>query len=277
MRCTCLLILAMVLMLAGCDRGDSANGDSTRPLVLGVNDVFCERTFSGCVKDAQPRNYDGLAKALSERIGQPVELKYLGTDELVVQAAKAGEIDGVICKTWTAMRAAEASGRELFRLADLSMPDGPDQLEGVFFVRADSPIKAPADLAGRTLAIGSEASYEKAQAARARLAEWGVMPSELREIQTCLSTTLAVFEGKVDAGVQSSYAWHFGTLEQVAPRDQFREIGRSGPVPFMSIAVFAASGMPPADRLRQAVDELAESPPADLGKTRIMPPAAWPR
>ncbi|MDD4888490.1 MAG: PhnD/SsuA/transferrin family substrate-binding protein [Phycisphaerae bacterium] len=262
--------------------GATSQPDS-RPIVFGVNDPFCDKTGSPCVGKGHYRSYDGLVKGIGKATGRRIELRYFATEPLLIAAARAGELNGVICKAWPALLAARAARRKLERLADLSMPvtSGPDRLEGIIFVRADSPIKTLKGLAGKRLAIGDPDSYEKSFTIRRMLAASGVKPEFVRKA-TCLSAALAVKEGETDAAVLSSYAYLYGTLEAVEmPR--VREIARTGPIPFITVGVFDTMDAAARSQLRNVlgayvVSESGHSlvpPPADLGDTRITRPVEW--
>ncbi len=286
-----ILIGLAAALLSGCP-GEPAGrgGDSGRtapeapaapaaPLVLAVNDPFCEQTHSGCVAEGRTRQYVGLAGLLSAKIGRPVELRYCNIEPQVIDVAGAGKIDGVICKPWTAEQAARSAGRKLDRLADFSMvgDDAPDLLEAVFFVRQDSSVRSLSDLAGRRLGVGGADSYEKSRAVRERLAEAGVPLDAISAtvIPTCLASAVAVMDRDVDAAVMSSYAFLFGTPQAVG-LEGVREVGRTAPMPFITLAVFDT--IPVAERalLREALLELTTTGgPADLGATRIMPARPW--
>jgi ABC-type phosphate/phosphonate transport system substrate-binding protein len=183
----CMFAIFLASLAAGC-REKLPVAPAAKAVVIGVNDGFCRQTHSLCVGEDRLREYAGLAKVLSEKTGRRIELKYLNTEAQLIDAYKAGGLDGVICKTWAALRAGGAGGRELHRLADLSMPGGPNLLEGIFFVRADSPIKTMADLAGRTLGMGGPDAYEKSLAVTARLKQAGVAPAAVKVIPTCVAT-----------------------------------------------------------------------------------------
>ena len=247
-----------------------------KAIVLGVNNVFCRQTHSSCVAERGLREYAGLAQRLSQASGRKVELAYYQSDTLLIDAAAAGRLDGVICKTWTALLAAQAAHTRLDRLADVTMPDGKAGLEGVFFCRSDSPIKTMQDLTGKTLGVGPDVAYEKDSAVRRRLAGLGVQPGKTVTIPTCVRSALAVRQKEVDAGVLSSYAYDFGPEELTGKAPDLRELGRTETIPFVTVGLFGTLPADATGALRQAMSAaLATDPPGDLGDSRLLAVQPW--
>ena len=270
-------LLAILPLMPGCkDNPSASTADKPNPIVLGVNDIFCRQTHSRCVGDEGLRDYEGLVQQLREKTGLPITLKYYNTEAALVDAAGAGKLDGLICKTWPALQAASKSGRSLDRLADVTMPGGKPGVQGVVFTLADSPVKSLADLTGKTLATGGDDAYEKSFSARKLLAEQQIRPADTRVIPTCIESALAVKEERVVAAVLSSYAYDFGTLQVAGQASDFRELARTESIPFVTVAVFGTLPRAPRDLLHKAMMEvLGASPPADLGTSRLIAPQPW--
>ena len=289
--------MCILLALCGCSKSSSSSSDhpasqpeqaaanATGPIVLAVNDPFYVHTGSSCVAKGNYRDYAGLAKAMSDAVGRPVVLKPFYSEAKLIDEAGQGKLDGVICKTWTAVQAARAATQPMDRLADLSMPgvagpDSPDKLCGTFIVLKGSPIKSIKDLAGKKLAIGPDSGYEKSIAVRTLLAAQGVVPTSMPVEPTCIKSAAAVKSKQVDAAVLSNYAFHYGTLPAVEmTRDQVIVIGETAHMPFITIGLF--TGRIDSDtrgRLRALLGEMAISPaklPADLGLVRLLSPDDW--
>lgn len=262
---------------AGCG---ATTRPTSRPITLGVNGPFCDKTGSQCVSGGHYRSYVGLAKLLSEWAGRPVELNYFPTEPMLIDAARAGQIDGVICKTWPALRAAKAARTTLHRLADVDMPQQPGpvttqpttrQLGGILFVLDNSPIRSVKDLDGKRLAVGNEDSYEKSYSVRKLLAEQGAKPTLVVK-PTCLSAALAVKEGEVDAAVLSNYAYLYGTLEAVE-MPKVRQIGQTELLPFVTIGVFDAVDVATRAKLEKPLVEAAGMGMGDL--SWLSRPVLW--
>ena len=260
-------------LLVGCARERPARAGDR--LVVGICDPLCRETASACVRASARRTYGAFAVALGEQTGLEVVLRYYKFDGQLAAAIASGKVDAAIGKTWTILRAAEASGRAFERLADLPRPDGVNELCGVFIARDDSALERLDGLTGKTVALGPEAAYEKSHAARRALDEARVKPGEIRVLDGCIPVAAAVFEREVDAGVVSSYVVDFGGLALVADASNFRVIGRTRGVPFMTFALSTTTAAP-KKKLRDALLEMSGARlPEGLLTTGFAPPRAW--
>lgn len=256
-------MLAVVLgavVVCGCGRQTPSPAPDR--IVVGVCDPLAVETASPCVRASAKREYGEFVSALGRRTGLEIVLKYCASDRDLSEAIAAGEVNAAVGKTWTILRAAKASGRTFRRLADLPGPGGESELTGVFIVRRDSPLKTLADLDGRTVALGPDAAYEKSHAARRALEAAGATPRAVRVLDGCVPVAAAVFEKELDAGVVSHYVVDFNGLALVSDPDDFRVIGRTAPIPFMT---FAVSGEVDERHGGDLYDAL-------LGSSRLKPP-----
>ncbi len=241
-------------------------------LTVGLCDALARPTASACVGDDATREYDGLAESVRAATGIRLRFRAYPLDELLVRAARAGEVDAVVCKTWTAIRA--AAGLE--RLADVPGPTGARLLRGIFIARKDSAVRTLADIAGRRFALTTGEAYETSHQARRALAAAGVAPGETVTQAACLNVAAMVWERQADAGVVSDYCVGHSGLQLTGDPGAFRVIGRTDGVPFVTFAVGPV--VPPGDRRRLRAHLLsltAGRTPEDLDTTGLIAPIAW--
>ncbi len=152
---------------------------------------------------------------------------------------------------------------------------GRQDLEGVIFVRSDSPVRELAGLKGRRMAYGDPESTMSHVVPRAMLVDAGVPARSLAEVRFLGShhnVALAVLSGDYDAGAVKQEVF-----DEFAPRG-LRAIARTPPTPdhlFVTRADFPAEGV---ERLRAALLALKSRPggPAILeglhkGLTALVP------
>jgi ABC-type phosphate/phosphonate transport system substrate-binding protein len=247
-----LVVILCGCALAGCRKDARA---PTPVLTVGVCDPLCKDTASPCIQGSAKRDYRGFARAVRERADVQLDLKYFGFDEQLVQAVQKGEVNAVIAKTWTALVATK--GRVWEQLADIPRQDGVDEVSGVFITRTDSPLSTIQGLDGKTIVMGPDLAYEKSHAARRALADAGVKPGTVRILEPCVSVASAVFEKQADAGVVSSYVVDFGGLRLVGDPKDFKVIGKTKPVPFITLAVSAEVDPGVREKLQCALLEMS--------------------
>lgn len=260
-------------LLSGCGLG----GSHPEPVVLrvGLCDALSKKTPSQCVGEYAKRDYEGLAEALEKEAGVHLKFRPYPLDEQLIGAARRGEVDALMCKTWTMLRANAVSPSTFQRLADVPGPDG-HGLHGVFIARKDSVIRTLGDIDGRSFAIGSDSQYESSFQARRDLARAGVRPAETTTIASCLNVAAAVWEGGADAGVVSNYCVDHSGLQLVGDPEAFRILGQTDPVPFITFAV--STRVPAAARARAQTALLsmaASRVPDDLETTGVVEPREW--
>lgn len=260
-------------LLTGC----GLSGSRSEPAVLrvGLCDALSKNTPSQCVGEYAKREYEGLANVLEREAGVHLKFRLFPIDEQLISAAGRGELDALICKTWTMLRAGVASPSPYHRLADIPGPEGKD-LHGVFIARKDSPIRTLGDIDGRSFAVGSESQYESSFQARRDLAEAGVRPARTTTIASCLNVAAKVWEGGADAGVVSDYCVDHSGLQLVGDPEAFRILGRTDPVPFITVAVSTEVPAPVRARAQTALLSMAGSRvPEDLETTGVVQPRQW--
>jgi ABC-type phosphate/phosphonate transport system substrate-binding protein len=192
---------------------------------------------------------------VKERADIELDLKFYGLDEQLAQAVQKGEVNAAIAKTWTVLSASK--GRVFERLADVPRQDGVNEVSGVFITRTDSALTTIQELDGKTVVLGPDLGYEKSHAARRALSDAGVKPGSVRILDPCVAVASAVFEKQADAGVVSSYVVDFGGLRLVSDPKDFKVIGKTKPVPFITFAVSAEVDPAVREKLKRVLLEMA--------------------
>jgi ABC-type phosphate/phosphonate transport system substrate-binding protein len=249
---TCFFVMSCWYTLAGCGKDAGA---AKPALVVGVCDPLCGETASPCIRASAKRDYRGFARAVKERADIELDLKFYGLDEQLAQAVQKGEVNAAIAKTWTVLSASK--GRVFERLADVPRQDGVNEVSGVFITRTDSALTTIQELDGKTVVLGPDLGYEKSHAARRALSDAGVKPGSVRILDPCVAVASAVFEKQADAGVVSSYVVDFGGLRLVSDPKDFKVIGKTKPVPFITFAVSAEVDPAVREKLKRVLLEMA--------------------
>ena len=260
-------------LLAGC--GLRTEDPETTALTVGICDALCRQTASACVGEYAGREYAGLSAAVRRVTGVQLNFEYFKLDQLLIEAVRLGRVDAMICKAWTAHRAAHAAGRPFERLADVPAPTGRRLLRGVFIVRADSSLRTLHDIVGRSFALGTDTQYESSVQARQALSLAGVRPGEMSTQESCLNTAALVWERQADAGVVSDYCADHSGLQLVGDPDAFRIIGRTAGVPFITFAVSHRVPRSVRARLKRCLLSLDGRVPDDLDTTALIEPVPW--
>ena len=267
----CFAVMSCWCALPGCRK------DASEPkpaLVVGVCDPLCKETASPCIQASAKRNYRAFARAVKERAGIELDLRYYGFDEHLVQAVQKGEVSAVIAKTWTALSATKGLVWE--RLADIPRQDGVNEVSGVFITRTDSPLSTIQELDGKTIVMGPDLAYEKSYAARRALSDAGVKPGPVSILDACIPVASAVFEKKADAGVVSSYVVDFGGLRLVGDPKDFKVIGKTKPIPFITFAVSAEVDPAVREKLQCTLLEMSgPGVPEGLYTSGLVPVKPW--
>ena len=97
------------------------------------------------------RRYGPLKQYLSKRLGRPVEFATVNTYEGVLKDFAEKQIDGAFLGSLVGVLAMDRLGAKPIVVPQ--RPDGGTSYHGVAFVRADSPVKRLAGLAGRSIAM----------------------------------------------------------------------------------------------------------------------------
>lgn len=242
---------------------------------VGVNEPFCRDTACVCAGRDAPRGYEWMADVAREA-GLGLRLRYVPLEDDFAPALAAGELDGIIAKSWTALTAFRAARLACERLCDAPLPDGNPDLTGVFITTVDSPLTSMRDLDGRRLGTGSPASYENFHAVDRLLAALDVRPAARRQYDRCVHAAVSVIEGDTDAAVISNYCVRFGLDDYVGRPGVFRTLGETRPIPYATFAVSTAVPDPIRATLGASLlDAAARGIASDLFPGGLRPPAAW--
>ena len=258
--------------VAAAGAGLHVAGLGSDELTVGLCDALARATASACVGDYASREYDGLAESVRAATGIRLRFRAYPLDDLLIRAARGGQVDAVVCKTGTALRA----GAGLERLADVAGPTGSRLLRGIFIARKDTGIHTLADVQGRRFALTAGEAYESSHQARHALTALGVLPGETVTQAACLNVAAMVWERQADAGVVSDYCVDHSGLQLTGDPDAFRVIGRTQGVPFVTFAVGRAVPAGVRERLRGHLLSLTGGRvPEDLSTTGLIAPVAW--
>ncbi|MEO1530225.1 MAG: PhnD/SsuA/transferrin family substrate-binding protein, partial [Planctomycetota bacterium] len=156
-----------------------------------------------CVPGVGQRRYEPLCEFVSARVGQDVNLIYEESLQLAQRRGLA-TIDVVIGKRSLVLADAEATGRNLNAVCELTDRNGKTTLGGVLLVSKTSGIKSLAELQGQSIAIGSEEHFECHAAVRSLLNDRGVK-AELLPKDSIEEAVYAFDDGHAKAVAVSDY------------------------------------------------------------------------
>lgn len=228
------------------------------PLHLVVMDPLALQLSCTCVPGTGQRRYDQLAKHLEAALGRPVRITF---DESLVLALEqvGGAAHLIIGKDSVVRFDAARRNLALRPLAALTDRAGATELKGVFLVRQNSPAKTPADLAGKTVALGPPEDEEAHGAARRALAAAKV-GANFKNLGSLDAAALALHDGKADAAVVSDFLPPL--LEGCGKLDKgsVRVLAASDPVPFIRVFATAAVNAALEKRIADALAAVGKSP-----------------
>jgi outer membrane protein assembly factor BamB/ABC-type phosphate/phosphonate transport system substrate-binding protein len=233
-----------------------APGDSHAPLPLIVLDPLARELSCACVKGHGQRDYHKLAAWLSARAGRTVRVSFFdnAADALAERSPESPLL--MVASASEVASAAAQTGVRLHALCRLTDADGATTLTGLFVVRQDDPARTPADLRGRRLLFSPASAVETREAALAALNAANAAPRQVETAPAAADAALDVLDSREQpppAAVISSYA--LPLLEGCGNlgKGELKIVGRTVPVPF--VTVFASEGvpLPERERLRAAL------------------------
>lgn len=253
---------------AGCSRASSGPAAS-RParqagsLRVVVMDPLARELSCDCLPGYAQRRYGKLCEYLAGRLGRAVGVTFAEYLEPAhVRGADAAHL--VIAQQSLALSDANALRITLRPLARLTDRDGNTTLRGHFLVRAGDRAAGLSDLTGCRLLLGSEEFAESHFAALAALAAAGVdRPAGTRTEPAYLNRALAVVEKTADAAVVPSWSLRKMFDTGKVERAWVKDVGRTAPVPFVTVYATGALGDRQAADVRAAL-LAARSEPALL-------------
>ncbi len=202
---TSALALSVVIAFAGCGKKDETSG--------GAAGSGAKRTIrvSG-IPDENPselqRKYQPMVDYLEKKLGTKVEYIPVTDYGAAVQALSAGKLDFVWLGGFTHVQARVMDGA-----VPLAMRDIDRDFKSVFIAAADSGIKTPTDIKGKTFAFGSKSSTSGHLMPRHFLmSEFKIDANKDFSGEALFSgahdaTVKMVESGKVQAGVLNMEVW----------------------------------------------------------------------
>jgi len=251
------LLLAGLMLLPApflsAEEKTAGKNDSAYRLI--VMDPLAKPLSCPCVEGYAQRDYELLAKLLTEELGREVQVAFNESLKVALERDTDGRADIVIGKHSVVLADAQQAGLQLAPRLALTGKDGQTKMTGLFVVPATDPATKIADLKDYRIIFGSEECDEKFAAAITALKAHKVdLPASKPETcKACSEGATAILalgpDGKA-ATVISSYAAPLlegcGTIK----KGDLRMIGTTAPVPF--IEAFVSASLPPEQQ--QAIE-----------------------
>lgn len=210
-----LLLCTAVPILAAHDAGSPPTRPKTKPLVFAVYPYLSPTQIVS--------QFSPLTKTISEKLGQPVELRSAPNFPSFIERTRAGEYDFIFTAPHMGRLANQRDG--YLPVAQTGYP-----IVIVALTRQDSPVRTLADLKDRKLAVGAQLSMTYQIMAQALGKQGLQLGKDVRFIDTASfsNVTEAILRGEADAGATGTLLWDGMPAEQKA---QLREVFRSDAVP----------------------------------------------
>jgi phosphonate transport system substrate-binding protein len=182
-----------------------------------------------------------VADELQSELGRPVEILPLASYSAMIDAQVQRRIDGGFFSA-SAFVAADAACACLEPLVTPAAADGTLSYHAVIVARAGGGIAAPADLAGKRVAIGAADSLGTRRMQLAGLLSEGLDPTSFGSVLEVDSAEAAV-RLVAGGGVDAAFAWSslVGDLEAGYSRGTLADVVRSGTVSMVSLALIWSS------------------------------------
>ena len=217
--------------------------------------------------------FEALGAWLGKQLGRKVVVSHVNTADFV-EEARAKRFDAIQANGYVYVNVKETVGATL--LAREEKLDTGRDTGGLIVVRADSPARTLADLAGKTIVFGPVLSPGGYLTQYDTLLSAGLDPEKLFKSYTFLpgawqheKVVYSVLYGAVDAGAVKA-----GDLERMASEGKIRAadirvLAKSQPVP--NCTFFALPHLDPADaaRLRDALLRLSAGDFAEVEGERL--------
>jgi outer membrane protein assembly factor BamB/ABC-type phosphate/phosphonate transport system substrate-binding protein len=232
-------------------------------LALLVMDPMALPLSCPCVRGHAQRRYEKLGAFLEQQLDRPVSVFFSSDLSAFLRAGAAPRIDLVIGKRSVVQFDAKINALAVRPVLALTGEDGETTLTGLIVVRNGDPARRLADLTGYTILFGPPDCDEKFKAAAEALHGAGVaLPAKMETRPGCSDSVLEMLENpkKPMAAVISSYAASLlegcGTIE----KGSIRVIGRTRPVPFVTVFFTTALDDAIGKRIRQVLLAAKEHP-----------------
>ena len=189
---------------------------------------------------AQRKRHRALADYLSLHLRRPVKLFTLNTYQGVLEDFAEQEVDGAFLGSMVAVLAHDRLGARV--LVKPEYEGGVSTYHGVVFVREDSPITSPKELAGKSIAA-VRATTAGHLFPFYLLVDQGMLrpdndwrpPVDLRWVGTHDDVIREVVEGRADAGAAKNL--RLDAYETANPGQAVRRLATSEPVPTNALVV----------------------------------------
>lgn len=227
------------------------------------------------------RKFAPLGRYLQQQLGMPVEWTPVTDYAAAVEALVNRQVELAWFGGFTFVQASVRSGGKVLPLVQR---EEDTQFRSVFITEAASPIRALADLKGRSLSFGSPSSTSGHLMPRSALLAAGLLPE--RDCKRIAfsgahdATIAAVASGKVDAGALNISVWEKFVAEKKVDPAQLRVFHTTAPYHDYNWSVHADLPAPLRERLQKAFLALDAKQPAQQEilalqrATRFVPTAA---
>lgn len=193
-----------------------------------------------------------LQQYLEKNLHRPVDFYTAANFEAFVASLMAGEYDIALCPPHFAVLAAEKGYVPLFHYKA--------RLEPILVVRRDGPIKGPADLRGKTIAMADRTAFIRIVMVR-WLAEQGLKAGQdyqILERPTHAAAAAAATMGEADAGLTTTTAF-----KQIVPdiQAQLRVVTSGLSFPHLFVLAHRRFGSAGLDQLRAVLQAFSNTAP----------------
>lgn len=259
--------------------GQDPAATDNKPLTmkLVVNDTYCMETACKCIHHLASRRYDELQSRLRTAYNIDLQLTYCMDEADLQDSIRSMHFDGAICKPWFALMYMPGYGMKYRRITDVLDPFENGLLGGVFIVKKDSPVKEPADINGKTIALGQADSYEKYHLPMHMMQKEGITPGYVINKPICTEGINALLDGTADVAVISDYAFIASCAADFADEDAFRIIWKTGDIPLCSVMLdLDRISEKDALKLQQALLAITdEGIPEEFASSGFVKPLLW--
>lgn len=237
-------VLLPLFLLAGASGGALA----AEKIVLAV----CEGTFSGASPAELVDKYRPIADVIGKALKSPVMISPVCDFKRLASGLKEGRFDLVMA------RPSDYSARAIrdgdYRHVAQVVPD----VQCVYVVPKDSPLKTLADVKGKRVALPGKTSY-MGKVCAAELRDNGCdAANKAQFVKEQAVVMYQLKEGNVDVGGMSSHAK--AIAPQALEKAGLRELGRSRPQPYFPIIAHKRLSDAQVEAVRRDLVVLSESP-----------------
>jgi phosphonate transport system substrate-binding protein len=207
-----------------CAAGGVVAGASRDPQVLRVA-LLPDENASKVIQDN-----DGLKVYLEKRLAKKIELYVLTSYAAMIEATRNGRIDLAFFGPLSYCMAKDKAAIEPIAA---KIKDGSTTYKSVIIAGMNSGVEKPADIRGKRMAYGDQASTSSHLIPKGVLAQSGVKPGDYQEsfLGKHDAVALNVMRGNVDAGGLSQVIF-IGLVEKgTIDKTKVKVIAESAPIP----------------------------------------------